>query len=96
MKIVHINFVGLHPSFEQMQILIARNKARPLFPLIWKDSNPAIRQLKETISDCWDNDAEARLSTMCVEKRLQELMQLWDRYKGKHILLCVFSCTCHE
>ncbi|XP_071514684.1 uncharacterized protein [Panulirus ornatus] len=74
--------IGLHPSFEQMQVLVTRNKARPLFPSVWKDTNPAIRLLKETIEDCWDHDAEARLSAMCVEGRLAELPLLWDRYKS--------------
>ncbi|CAL4115463.1 unnamed protein product, partial [Meganyctiphanes norvegica] len=74
--------IGLHPTFEQVQVLVARNKARPLFPTVWKDSNPAIRLLKETIEDCWDHDAEARLSAMCVEGRLSDLPLLWDRYKA--------------
>ncbi|XP_042228428.1 uncharacterized protein LOC121870633 [Homarus americanus] len=74
--------IGLHPSFEQVQVLVTRNKARPLFPSVWKDTNPAIRLLKETIEDCWDHDAEARLSAMCVEGRLAELPVLWDRYKS--------------
>ncbi|XP_076065668.1 uncharacterized protein LOC143039461 isoform X2 [Oratosquilla oratoria] len=74
--------IGLHPSFEQMQVLVPRNKARPLFPAVWKDSNPAVKLLKETIEDCWDQDAEARLSAMCVEGRLMELPQLWDRWKA--------------
>lgn len=42
----------------------------------------AIRALKETIDDCWDQDAEARLTALCVEERLIELPVLWDRYKG--------------
>lgn len=74
--------IGLHPTFEQVQVLVTRNKARPLFPSVWKDTNPAIRLLKETIEDCWDHDAEARLSAMCVEGRLAELPVLWDRYKS--------------
>ncbi|KAK8401940.1 hypothetical protein O3P69_001206 [Scylla paramamosain] len=74
--------IGLHPTFEQVQVLVVRNKARPLFPSVWKDTNPAIRLLKETIDDCWDYDAEARLSAMCVEGRLSELPALWDRYKS--------------
>lgn len=74
--------IGLSPSFEQMQVLVNKNKARPLFPDIWKDSNPAIRSLKETIEDCWDHDAEARLTALCVEERLAELPLLWDRYKS--------------
>lgn len=31
--------IGLHPTFEQMQVLVSRHKARPLFPEVWKDSN---------------------------------------------------------
>lgn len=74
--------VGIHPSKDQMQVLVARHKARPLFPDIWKDSNPAVRALKETIEDCWDHDAEARLTAVCVEERLAELPVLWERHKA--------------
>ncbi|KAK8763268.1 hypothetical protein V5799_034122 [Amblyomma americanum] len=74
--------VGTHPSTDQMQVLVARHKARPLFPDIWKDSNPAVRALKETIEDCWDQDAEARLTAVCVEERLIELPVLWERHKA--------------
>ncbi len=43
----------------------------------------AIRSLKETIDDCWDQDAEARLTALCVEERVLEMMILWDaRNKG--------------
>ena len=68
-----------------MQVLVARNKARPLFPSVWKDTNPAMRLLKETIEDCWDHDAEARLSAMCVEGRLTELPLLWERHRCKFL-----------
>jgi bone morphogenetic protein receptor type-2 len=81
--------IGQHPTFEQMQVLVTRNKARPLFPDIWKDSNPAIRSLKETIEDCWDHDAEARLTALCVEERLMELPLLWERYKSGTLTNCV-------
>lgn len=81
--------IGLHPTFEQMQVLVTRHKARPLFPDIWKDSNPAIRALKETIEDCWDHDAEARLTALCVEERLLELPLLWERYKSGTLTNCV-------
>uniref|UniRef100_A0A224YKQ4 Serine/threonine-protein kinase receptor n=1 Tax=Rhipicephalus zambeziensis TaxID=60191 RepID=A0A224YKQ4_9ACAR len=74
--------VGAYPSTDQMQVLVARHKARPLFPDIWKDSNPAVRALKETIEDCWDHDAEARLTAVCVEERLTELPVLWERHKA--------------
>ena len=38
----------------------------------------AIRALKETIEDCWDADAEARLTAMCVEERALDMALLWD------------------
>ena len=38
--------IGKFPSKEQMKIMVSRNKARPLFPQVWKNSNPAIQQLK--------------------------------------------------
>ncbi|XP_060063193.1 bone morphogenetic protein receptor type-2-like [Ylistrum balloti] len=74
---------GNHPSFEEMQILVSRNKVRPKFPEVWKDYNQAIRALKETIEDCWDHDAEARLTAMCVEERISDLMTLWSQ-DSKH------------
>ena len=66
---------------DQMKILVSKNKARPLFPQVWKDSNPAIKLLKETIEYCWDGDGEARLTAMCIVERMRELEQLWERYK---------------
>lgn len=68
-------------SFEQMKILVAKNRARPLFPQVWKDSNPAIQLLKETITESWDDDGEARLTTCCILERFQELNSLWSNYK---------------
>ena len=31
--------LGAHPTFEEMQLLVSRNKQRPLFHDVWKDSN---------------------------------------------------------
>ncbi|XP_049955024.1 bone morphogenetic protein receptor type-2 isoform X2 [Schistocerca serialis cubense] len=73
--------VGHHPTFEQMQVLVSRHKARPLFPEGWRDW-AAVRLLRETIEDCWDQDAEARLTALCVEERIQELPSLWDRMRA--------------
>ena len=46
----------------------------------------AMRALKETMEDCWDQDAEARLTAMCVEERALDMATLWEtRHKGnKH------------
>ena len=73
--------IGLKPSQEQMKVLVMKNKARPLFPEVWKNSNPAIQQLKETIMDSWDHDGEARLTSSCVVERVRELGNLWEHYK---------------
>ena len=76
--------IGIHPTFEDMQNLVSRNKTRPKFPAVWKDTNHAVRAFKETIEDCWDQDAEARLTALCVEERILDIVSLWDvRNKGK-------------
>lgn len=80
--------VGQKPTFDQLKVLVSRNKARPLFPDIWKDSNPAIRLLKETIVECWDQEPEARLTALCIEQRVSELPALWKRYKMETLSKC--------
>lgn len=65
-------FLGLHPTFEQMQVLVSRKKARPLLDGNLVD-RPGVRLIKETMEDCWDADAEARLTALCIEERLSEL-----------------------
>ncbi|XP_011505066.1 PREDICTED: uncharacterized protein LOC105367910 [Ceratosolen solmsi marchali] len=64
--------IGLHPTFEQMQVLVSRNKARPLLEGNLIDK-PGVRLIRETMEDCWDSDAEARLTALCIEERLMEL-----------------------
>lgn len=44
---------GDNPSLEQMQMLVSKRKARPLWPVTWKDT-AAARLLCETAEDCWD------------------------------------------
>ncbi|XP_049905209.1 bone morphogenetic protein receptor type-2-like [Epinephelus moara] len=75
--------LGNHPTFEEMQILIVREKFRPRFPEAWKENSLALRSLKETMEDCWDQDAEARLTAQCAEERLCELTLL-GTHTGVH------------
>lgn len=63
---------GTNPNFEQMQVLVSRNKARPRFPTNYENS-VASRVVKDTCEDCWDHDAEARLTALCVQERIQEI-----------------------
>jgi len=34
--------IGAHPSFEEMQVAVARNKIRPSFPDMWKNTNSVL------------------------------------------------------
>lgn len=68
--------VGKNPSFEHMQILVSRHKARPQFPANWGGTSASSRLVKETCEDCWDHDAEARLTALCAEERILELSVL--------------------
>lgn len=38
--------VGNHPTFEDMQVLVSREKQRPKFPEAWKE-NSLVRKAKE-------------------------------------------------
>lgn len=71
--------IGKCPSFEQMQVLVSRHKARPQFPMNW-GGGTAAKIAKETCEDCWDHDAEARLTALCAEERLHEL----SKFEPKH------------
>lgn len=70
--------IGPHPTFAQMQVLVAKRKARPLFPATWGGGAGA-KLARETCEDCWDNDAEARLTSRCVEERFHEISQMKPR-----------------
>ena len=74
------------PSLDQMRVVVSVHKARPLFPEVWKNSNPAIQRLRETMEDSWDADGEARLTAGCVLERARELTGLWERYHQQHAL----------
>uniref|UniRef100_A0A182QQA2 Serine/threonine-protein kinase receptor n=1 Tax=Anopheles farauti TaxID=69004 RepID=A0A182QQA2_9DIPT len=74
-------YVGSNPSFEQMQVLVSRNKARPTFPAHF-GANLVTQIVRDTCEDCWDHDAEARLTAMCVQERLQEIAQINPRARS--------------
>ncbi|XP_055385242.1 bone morphogenetic protein receptor type-2 [Condylostylus longicornis] len=69
---------GKNPTFEQMQVLVSRHKARPLFPPGW-GGGQAGKITKDTCEDCWDHDAEARLTALCAEERIHELSNIRPR-----------------
>lgn len=67
--------VGLHPSLEDMQDLVVHKKQRPVLRNDWK-SHPGLLVLCDTMDECWDHDAEARLSASCVMQRIASRAKL--------------------
>ena len=65
------------PTLDDLQVNIVDNNLRPQFKNKDDDSpwsaDEKFKNLCETIKDCWDCDAEARLTAGCVLKRVQEI-----------------------
>ncbi|XP_015785017.1 activin receptor type-2B [Tetranychus urticae] len=61
--------VGHNPSLEDMQEVVCQEKKRPIIEKQWLD-HPILKVICETIEECWDQDAEARLSASCILERL--------------------------
>lgn len=71
------NELGTQPTLDDLQVNIVDNNLRPQFKNKDDDSlwsaDEKLKGLCETIKDCWDCDAEARLTSGCVLKRVQEI-----------------------
>ncbi|CAH2040201.1 unnamed protein product, partial [Iphiclides podalirius] len=61
--------VGSHPGLEEMQEAVVQRKLRPHIPPQWRE-HPGLFVLCDTMEECWDHDAEARLSASCVLERV--------------------------
>uniref|UniRef100_A0A1B6CZD7 Serine/threonine-protein kinase receptor n=1 Tax=Clastoptera arizonana TaxID=38151 RepID=A0A1B6CZD7_9HEMI len=61
--------VGQHPSLEDMQECVVHKKQRPCLRTTWK-THSDLAALCDTMEECWDHDAEARLSASCVMERI--------------------------
>lgn len=74
--------VGQHPTLEDMQETVVQRKVRPSIPEHWR-SNPSLLFMCDTIEECWDHDAEARLSASCVMERVM----LHSKYQQQQTLI---------
>lgn len=73
-KLPYEKEVGSNPSLEDMQEIVCQQKRRPEIEPHWrKHLNTKI--LCDTIVECWDQDAEARLSASCISERITSLIQ---------------------
>ncbi|OAD56234.1 Activin receptor type-2B [Eufriesea mexicana] len=64
--------VGLHPTLEDMQESVVHKKERPIILETWR-KHPGLQSICDTMEECWDHDAEARLSASCVMERVATL-----------------------
>ncbi|XP_038839236.1 activin receptor type-2B-like, partial [Salvelinus namaycush] len=64
--------IGQRTSLQELQDVVVHKKMRPVFKDTWL-KHPGLSQLCETIEECWDHDAEARLSAGCVEERISQI-----------------------
>uniref|UniRef100_UPI003AAFFFC6 activin receptor type-2B-like n=1 Tax=Centroberyx gerrardi TaxID=166262 RepID=UPI003AAFFFC6 len=67
--------IGQHPSLEDLQEVVVHKKMRPVFKDCWL-KHTGLAQMCETVEECWDHDAEARLSAGCVEERICQIRRL--------------------
>jgi len=61
--------VGQHPTLEDMQECVVQKKMRPTIKDTWRKHSGLVA-LCDTMEECWDHDAEARLSASCVVERV--------------------------
>ncbi|XP_064471283.1 activin receptor type-2B-like [Ornithodoros turicata] len=77
--------VGQHPTLEDMQEAVVHKKVRPKIKDHWR-KHQGLSFLADTIEECWDHDAEARLSASCVQERVSYLYRkLPPPFKEKNI-----------
>lgn len=67
--------VGQHPTLEDMQECVVHLKRRPVLKEAWRQRR-GMDTLCHTIEECWDQDAEARLSASCVLERVSSINRL--------------------
>ncbi len=72
--------LGPHPSLEEMQEHIVTKKLRPAIYEEWR-THPGLSAICDTIEECWDHDAEARLSSSCIMERVSQ----HTKYQLNHV-----------
>ncbi|KAJ8255459.1 hypothetical protein COCON_G00193230 [Conger conger] len=84
--------VGQHPSLEDMQEVVVHKKLRPLLRECWQ-KHPGLSMLCETVEECWDHEAEARLSAGCVEERMVQMQRQTSTVAPDDVLTVVTMVT---
>uniref|UniRef100_A0A2K6F959 Serine/threonine-protein kinase receptor n=1 Tax=Propithecus coquereli TaxID=379532 RepID=A0A2K6F959_PROCO len=84
--------IGQHPSLEDMQEVVVHKKKRPVLRDYWQ-KHAGMAMLCETIEECWDHDAEARLSAGCVGERITQMQRLTNIITTEDIVTVVTMVT---
>ncbi|XP_069010548.1 activin receptor type-2A isoform X2 [Embiotoca jacksoni] len=84
--------VGQHPSLEDMQDVVVHKKLRPTLRECWQ-KHSGLAVLCETIEECWDHEAEARLSAGCVEERVVQMQRQMNITAPEEIVTVVTMVT---
>ncbi|CDQ90604.1 unnamed protein product [Oncorhynchus mykiss] len=84
--------VGQHPSLEDMQEVVVHKKLRPCLRECWQ-KHTGLVMLCETIEECWDHEAEARLSAGCVEERIIQMRRQTNIVAPEEIVTVVTMVT---
>ncbi|KAL4635585.1 activin receptor type-2A [Arapaima gigas] len=84
--------VGQHPSLEDMQEVVVHKKLRPMLRECWQ-KHAGLAMLCETTEECWDHEAEARLSAGCVEERVVQMQRQTSVSAPEEIVTVVTMVT---
>ncbi|XP_055715978.1 activin receptor type-2B isoform X2 [Phlebotomus papatasi] len=74
--------LGPHPNLDEMQDNVVMKKLRPRINNQWR-THPGLSAMCDTMEECWDHDAEARLSSSCVMERVSQ----HTRYQTTQLLI---------
>ncbi|XP_067099630.1 bone morphogenetic protein receptor type-2-like [Osmerus mordax] len=64
--------LGVCPSLELLCLHVAERRQRPAIPKHWEQAFQVF-SLEDIVTDCWDHDADARLTSQCALDRLLTL-----------------------
>ncbi|XP_037344518.2 activin receptor type-2A-like isoform X2 [Pungitius pungitius] len=84
--------VGHHPSLEDMQEVVVHSKLRPTIRECWQ-KHTGLAFLCETIEECWDHEAEARLSAGCVAERVVQMQRQMSHMDPEEVVTVVTMVT---
>ncbi|XP_071825992.1 TGF-beta receptor type-2-like [Apostichopus japonicus] len=62
---------GRHPNLDEMRTIICKRLERPQIPPFWREIC-GMNTVANTITECWDEDPDARLTASCIAARFSQ------------------------